>query len=112
MKRFVPALFLLAVPLFAQRPLTVDDSPSLRIVSDPRLSPDGAQVVFTVRQSDLEDDKSHTHVWRVNWDGSGATQLTFSDDSENSPRWSPDGKRIAFLSSRGDDDENTQLWIM
>ena len=112
MKRLALVLLFTATPLFAQRALTVDDFAAIRDVGDPQLSPDGTQVLYTVRQADLKDDKNHTHIWRASWDGKESTQITYSTASESSPRWSPDGTRIAFLSSRGVDNEADQLWIM
>jgi dipeptidyl aminopeptidase/acylaminoacyl peptidase len=96
----------------APRPLTVADFASIRDVGEPQVSPDGAWVLYAVKQPDLADDKSHTHVWMSSWDGQQAVQLTFSKGSEKMPRWSPDGSSIAFLSSRATDDEIDQLWIM
>ena len=111
MRRLIVLLFF-ATAAFAQRPLAVDDYAAIRDVGSPHLSPDGAWVLYTVRQPDLKADKRHTHVWMTSWDGAQSMQLTFSDDSEGDPRFSPDGKWIAFVSSRGSDDEIDQLWIM
>jgi len=109
MKRIAVLLFL-ALPTFAQ--LVPADFAGLRDVGAPRLSPDGNSIAYTVRQPSLDDDKNHTHIWLASWDGSENRQLTFSKESETSPKWSADGKMLGFLSSRGSDDELDQLWIM
>lgn len=96
----------------APRLFTAADVNAIRDVSDPQLSPDGEWVAHTVRSADLEKDKRNTHVWMTSWDGKRTVQLTHSKDSENTPRWSPDGLYLAFLSSRGGDDEPAQLWLM
>ncbi len=101
-----------AQPPAATRVLTVDDFASIRDVGDPQLSPDGAWVLYSVKQPDLSDDKNRTHIWMSSWDGRENVQLTFGKTSETSPRWSPNGKYIAFVSSRGDEDEIDQLWIL
>ncbi|MGZ7042409.1 MAG: DPP IV N-terminal domain-containing protein, partial [Thermoanaerobaculia bacterium] len=117
MRRLIlAAVLLFALSSIAQPPgarvLTVDDFASIRDVGDPQLSPDGAWVLYSVKQPDLSDDKNHTHIWMSSWDGRETVQLTFSKQSESTPRWSPNGKYISFVSSRGDDDEIDQLWIM
>jgi dipeptidyl aminopeptidase/acylaminoacyl peptidase len=110
MKRIAFLLLLLALPSFAQ--LAPADFAGLRDVGAPRISPDGNFIVYTVRQASLDDDKSHTHLWLASWDGGENRQLTFSKDSESSPKWSADGKMLAFLSGRGTEDELDQLWVM
>src|SRR5881392_2667865 len=104
MRRTSLLFFLLANPLFAQGTLKVDDFAAIREVADPHLSPDGAWVLYTVRPPSLVDDKNHTHVWMSRDVGSESVQVTSSDDSESMPRWSPDGRWISFLSSRGSED--------
>jgi dipeptidyl aminopeptidase/acylaminoacyl peptidase len=96
----------------ASRLLSVDDIIAVREVSDPRLSPDGQWVAYVVRTADPVKDKHNSHVWMSSWDGKQSIQLTYSDKSENSPRWSPDGKSLAFLTSRGEDDPPQQVWLL
>lgn len=109
------ALLLLAVPalLRAEEPraLTAVDLISLPRVADPQLSPDGRQVLFTVSEADWKANKRTSHIHRVGADGSGAVQLTTGANGESSPRWSPDGARIAFVAKRGDDEHN-QLYLI
>ncbi|MCB1571928.1 MAG: PD40 domain-containing protein, partial [Xanthomonadales bacterium] len=88
-------------------------------LSDPALSHDGNWVAYTVSSANVDDDQSHSDLWRVRYDGSQRTQLTHTRDSnEWQPRWSNDGAWIAFLSNRppdadeSGDDATTQVWLM
>ena len=101
----------LAVDAQGKRPLAVDDLFNVRDVSDPQRSPDGEWVAYTVTRAIRETDKNDTDVWMVRWDGSQQVQLTFSADSESRPRWSPDGKSLAFTSSR-QGSKGSQVWIL
>ena len=94
------------------RPFNLDDLAAVRGVSDPEVSPDGAKVAYAVRTTDLKQDKHETHIWMTSWDGRETVRLTTGKESENTPRWSPDGKSLGFLSERGDENEATQLWIL
>jgi Tol biopolymer transport system component len=114
-RRFMPTLLLLlaASPMARAtdtRPLAIDDLFALKEVGDPRLSPDGKWLAYTVSSLDAEQDKSDTDLWMVPAVGGEALRLTNSRHSEASPRWSPDGRYLAFLSSR--DGEKAQVWLL
>ncbi len=94
----------MAMAAAERRRLTADDINAVRDVSDPQLSPDGQWVAYVVRTADPVKDEGDSHIWMSSWDGKQSVQLTNSDDSEGSPRWSPDGRYLAFLSDRGEDD--------
>lgn len=109
-----PLLFLLplAFPVRAAdtRPLEIDDLFRLKDVDDPQLSPDGKWVAYTVTSLDAEEDKSDTDVWMVPAAGGEGIRVTTSKESESSPRWSLDGRYLAFLSGR--EGSKTQVWLL
>jgi len=110
--RIVIAL-LLANCAFAQRRLiTVDDMHKFHDVRDVQISPDGKWVAYTVSSVDVAADKSDTDVWMTSWDGTEQLRLTSSPESENAPRWSPDGRYLAFLSGRPGKAKGTQIWLL
>jgi dipeptidyl aminopeptidase/acylaminoacyl peptidase len=98
----LPLLCLTAVAL--AHPLHIEDMQKLARVGEVRVSPDGQWAVFTVTRSDLAKNRSVTNLWRVSTAGGEPQQLTFVDHgSNNTPRWSADGRYLYFLSSRVDD---------
>lgn len=103
----------LATPALARRPIVADDLARIATVGDPQIDAGGDWVAYTVQTTDVEADKRETHLWMTRWDGSRTVQLTGrKGENENTPRFSPDGHWIAFISSRGDDHEDDQLWLL
>jgi dipeptidyl aminopeptidase/acylaminoacyl peptidase len=95
----------------ATRVLTVDDLFRIQRVSDPRVSPDGRWVAYVVSTPDLAADKSTSRIWMVATAGGAPIPLTTKGSSASSPRWSPDGKYLGFLATRGEDAES-QVWLL
>jgi dipeptidyl aminopeptidase/acylaminoacyl peptidase len=116
MKNIIRAILLAvcagsAVSSQGKRPLSADDVYNLLEVRDPQRSPDGKWVAYTVTRAIKDTDKNDTDIWMVSWDGEDQVRLTFTPDSESSPRWSPDGKHLAFVSSR-QGARDGQIWLM
>jgi dipeptidyl aminopeptidase/acylaminoacyl peptidase len=95
----------------SRRPMTAVDLLEVPRVLDAQLSPDGRLVLYVVERADWKANRRIGHLWRSNADGSGATQLTYGERGESSPRWSPDGSRIAFLTRRGEN-EDPQIYVL
>jgi len=82
-------------------PFSIHDMLALRRVSEPDVAPDGRRVAFVVRDTDLEANRGRQDLWIVEVDGSGLRRLTTHPDADTSPRFSPDGATVYFLSRRG-----------
>src|SRR6266852_132496 len=94
------------------RPITVDDLFQIREVSDPQLSPDAQSVAYTVKTLLLKEDKSEERIWTVPASAANVDAVTMTAEgvSSSHPRWSPDGKYLAFLSARNEG--KTQVWLL
>ena len=84
---------------------------SLEWVSDPQISPDASQIVYKRNGFDIMKDKSRGGLWILNIDGSSHRKLTSREVNESNARWSPDGKRIAFISSTDEGSELYMYWV-
>lgn len=94
----------------AARPMQVDDLFKFLRVSDAQISPDGFWVAYVVTKVDLDANKSSSNLWLADVAGKNPPKrLTSTDKKDRHPRWSPDGKRILFESSRSGE---TQLWTI
>lgn len=90
-----------------KRPLTPDDYYTIKVPDDPMLSPNGKMVAFTIISADREKDRKETAVWLREVDGDSPARRLTGEESSSSPRWSPDGESIAFLSARHDPQTGT-----
>lgn len=115
-------LLTMTVPAAAQEPLraiAIDDYFALKTVRDPRISPDGKWIAYTVTTTDLKKDKSETRIWMVPAAGGEAIPMTAKGYSASSPRFSPDGKYLSFIAARSesgeektDSEDKAQVWSL
>ena len=103
------------------RSMTLDDVQALRNVSDVEVSPDGKWIAYVVRHIDKEKDRGASQIFMISRDGQSTVQLTDPQYSATSPRWSFDGRHLAFLSARGEvgkaeggkaEGGKTQVWTL
>lgn len=114
MKRLVlvgAVLFLIPLMAVAQsdKRFTAMDVFELEWVEDPQISPDGEKIVYIRRSMDKMKDRRISRLWIMDADGSNHRKVTDRDINESSPRWSPDGSRIAFTSSS--DEHGNEIYM-
>ena len=117
MRKLLIVLTLVATSASAQtkRAATFDDVLNIKGIQGVTVSPDGRQVIYAIREWVAEQDKmeSRTHLWKVPADGSSAArQITFGDKGESQGQFSPDGKFVSFVASRGGADAKSQVYVM
>jgi dipeptidyl aminopeptidase/acylaminoacyl peptidase len=106
------ALLMLSILCFSQPKrdtLSIEQALSVYSISSPLFSPDGSKAVVVVNQTGLGEGLPASHIWLVDVADKSIRQFTSSQKSENSPRWSPDGKTLAFLSARNGE---SQIFLM
>lgn len=90
-------------------PLTLEDYWTLRFLTDMRLSPDGQRIAYTVRSADRAANEIRSAIWLLDVRSGATRQLTSGQKRDSSPRWSPDGHSLAFISDREDDTAQVYL---
>ena len=109
---FLTATIFGAITLHAQQsPLVNEDIFEIEYASDVQISPDATMVAYVRYSMSIMRDRREGRLWLVGTDGSSHRKLTSEDRSESSPRWSPDGTRIAFVSGSTEGSEIYVYWV-
>jgi dipeptidyl aminopeptidase/acylaminoacyl peptidase len=115
LKRFRFTAFLLIALVLAigayagEKKFTYEDIANIKGLSDPRISPDGNYIAYVVTETDVEKSSTNSDIWLVPTRGVERIKLTNSPRNDGSPRWSPSGKKIAFISGRSG---KNQVWLI
>jgi len=100
-----------AAPPDPPKRLSTDTLWDWRVPGDPQIGPDGKSVVYALEWNDRMTDSIHSNLWIVTVDGKDQRPLTQGAYRDTSPRWSPDGTRLAFLSNRGGKPQIYVRWM-
>jgi acylaminoacyl-peptidase len=112
MKYFYSSLFLLfIISSYGQSHFEPLDVYDLEFASDPQFSPDGSQIVYARSFMDIMTDKRLSNLWIVDRTGHNHRGLTTGNHRHNSPRWSPDGKKIAYMTNESGKNQIAILWL-
>lgn len=113
------AIVLFALPAFAARPVTLDDIVKYKGMDAVEISPDGRRAAVVVSEFDFDENVIRTNIYLADSSGKAAVKLTNAPKHDDTPRWSPDGKWLAFLSDRearpkkeSEDKPRKQIWVM
>jgi len=109
---FLTVLLISSVSLLAQekKPMTFVDAINVKRVYSLRLSPDSTQLLFTQSEANWKRNRTVSHIWRMNVDGTNVVQMTNGKDGEGGGTWSPDGKYISFVTKR--ESEEAQIHLL
>ena len=102
-------VLLLALPVAASTPLTIEEYVTMPSFGSVEFSPDGRRIAYVLTRADLTRSAYDSDVWLVDADGRNNMQLTRGARSDSAPEWSPDGKKLAFLSDR---DGTTAIFVI
>ena len=83
-----------------KRRITAEDLYKLQMITTSEISPDGKFVVYGLQRVEPETEKKYANLWLISTEDGSPRQITFGDHVDQSPKWSPDGTEIAFLSNR------------
>jgi Tol biopolymer transport system component len=109
MRRVIILFASLTLAYAQKQPFDVNALLSLKRIGDPQISPDGQWVAFGVQSVDVAANKKPQQIWTVPLAGGTPKQITHDGENNQRPRWSPDSRRIAYISDRSG---SSQIWLM